>query len=222
MGYTITTTTTGEKEMKAVLLLSDGIDSPVAGYIMGKQGVDLTLLHFVTQRDGQDQQIDKTVKIMQRLEEVVGTSMSKMVAQHANTLVTLSRECKPNLTCILCKRMMLRIADRIGGQVGAAFIITGESLGQVASQTLANLLVEEQASTLPILRPLIGLDKVEIMKIAREIETYDISVSSNLRCDFAPERPSTSSSLDEVVEAEAKIDVDSIVRDTVKGMRMID
>ncbi len=208
--------------MKAVLLLSDGIDSPVAGYIMGKQGVDLTALHFVTQSDGQDQQIDKTMKMMQRLEEALGTSMSKIVAQHADNLVTLSRECKPSLTCILCRRMMLRIADRIGMQTGAAFIITGESLGQVASQTLANLFVEEQASTLPILRPLIGLDKVEIMKIAREIGTYDISVSSNVCCGFAPERPSTHSTLDEVAEAEAKVDVDTIVRDTMRRVRMID
>jgi len=209
--------------MKAVLLLSDGIDSPVAGYIMGRQGVELVALHFVTHSSEQEQQVDKTVKIMRRLEEAMDTSMSKMVVpHHADTLVTLSQECKRNLTCILCRRMMLRIADKIGEEMGAAFIITGESLGQVASQTLANLFVEEQASALPILRPLVGLDKVEITRIAREIGTYDISVSSNLCCDFAPQRPSTNSSLDEVLETELNIDVDTIVLEATKRVRMID
>ena len=208
--------------MKAVLLLSDGIDSPVAGYIMGRQGVELVALHFVTHGNGQEQQIDKTLKIMRRLEETMDTSMSKIVVPHVDTLVTLSQECKRNLTCILCRRMMLRIADKIGGETDAAFIITGESLGQVASQTLANLFVEEQASALPILRPLVGLDKVEITRIAREIGTYDISVSSNLCCDFAPQRPSTNSSLDEVLETELNIDVDSIVLEATRRVRMID
>jgi thiamine biosynthesis protein ThiI len=208
--------------MKAILLLSDGIDSPVAGYIMGRQGVELVALHFVTHGDEQEQQIDKTLKIMQRLEETMDTRMSKIVIPYTDTLVALSQECKRNLTCILCRRMMLRIADKIGGETGAAFIITGESLGQVASQTLANLFVEEQASALPILRPLIGLDKVEITRIAREIGTYDISVSSNLCCNFAPQRPSTNSSLDEVLETELNIDVDSIVLEAAKRVRMID
>ncbi|HUV61534.1 MAG TPA: hypothetical protein VMW71_05130 [Thermoplasmata archaeon] len=208
--------------MKAVLLLSDGIDSPVAGYIMGRQGVELVALHFVTHGNEQEQQIDKTLKIMRRLEETMDTSMSKIVVPHVDTLVTLSQECKRNLTCILCRRMMLRIADKIGGETDAAFIITGESLGQVASQTLANLFVEEQASALPILRPLVGLDKVEITRIAREIGTYDISVSSNLCCDFAPQRPSTNSSLDEVLETELNIDVDSIVLEATRRVRMID
>jgi thiamine biosynthesis protein ThiI len=208
--------------MKAILLLSDGIDSPVAGYIMGRQGVELVALHFVTHSNEQEQQVDKTVKIMRRLEETLDTSMSKMVIPYAGTLVTLSQECKRNLTCILCRRMMLRIADKIGGETGAAFIITGESLGQVASQTLTNLFVEEQASALPILRPLIGLDKVEITRIATEIGTYDISVSSNLCCDFAPHRPSTNSSLDEVLETELNIDVDSIVLEATRRVRMID
>ena len=208
--------------MRAVLLLSDGIDSPVAGYIMGRQGVELVALHFVTHGNEQEQQIDKTLKIMRRLEETMDTSMSKIVVPHVDTLVTLSQECKRNLTCILCRRMMLRIADKIGGETDAAFIITGESLGQVASQTLANLFVEEQASALPILRPLVGLDKVKITRIAREIGTYDISVSSNLCCDFAPQRPSTNSSLDEVLETELNIDVDSIVLEATRRVRMID
>ncbi|MDH3364887.1 MAG: hypothetical protein OEM29_02620 [Thermoplasmata archaeon] len=208
--------------MKAVLLLSDGIDSPVAGYIMGRQGVELVALHFMTHGSDQNLQVNKTVDIMRRLDEALGVSMTKMVIPHADILITIGQECKRNLTCVLCRRMMLRIADRIAGKTGAAFLITGESLGQVASQTLANLFVEEQASALPILRPLVGLDKVEITRISREIGTYDISVSSNLCCGFAPERPSTHSSLDEVLEAESKIDVDYIALEAVKCLRMID
>ena len=101
---------------------------------------------------------------------------------------------------------MFRIGASLSNEMGAAFMITGESLGQVASQTLANLFVEEQASTVPVVRPLIGMDKVDIVNIAKSIGTYELCISSAAACDFAPEKPSTNSVLEEVLAEEERVD----------------
>ena len=207
--------------MRGVLLLSDGIDSPVAGYQMGQQGVDLVALHFTTSADDADSQTDRAVAITRHLENALDAKIATFIAPHTETLSVLSTECKRNLTCVLCKRMMLRIAGKLAGDVEAAFIVTGDSLGQVASQTLANLFVEEQATSAPILRPLIGMDKVEITSISKKIGTYDLSTSSIIPCPYAPDRPSTHCSLAEAEEEEEEIDIESIANDVLGRMRKI-
>ncbi|UCE80761.1 MAG: tRNA 4-thiouridine(8) synthase ThiI [Methanobacteriota archaeon] len=206
--------------MNGVLLLSDGIDSPVAGYLMGKQGVNLIALHFVTSGDA-NEQANNVAKIVRQLERSIDAEVNGFIASHNEALTTFSSECRRNLTCVLCKRMMLRIAGRLAVDSGSAFVITGDSLGQVASQTLTNLFVEEQATSVPILRPLIGMDKVEITRISKEIGVYEASISSNTRCEFTPWRPSTNSSLEEVLQQEGKIDIESIVANEMDGMRGI-
>ncbi|UCE44604.1 MAG: tRNA 4-thiouridine(8) synthase ThiI [Methanobacteriota archaeon] len=208
--------------MRSVLLLSDGIDSPVAGYQMGQQGVDLVALHFTTSAGDADSQTDRTVAIINHLEKALDARIVTFIAPHTETLAVLSTECKRNLTCVLCKRMMLRIAGRLAGEVEAAFVITGDSLGQVASQTLSNLFVEEQATSTPILRPLIGMDKVEITNISKKIGTYDLSTCSNIPCSYAPDRPSTHCSLAEAEEEETKVDIESIAGNVRDRMRKIE
>ena len=203
--------------MKGILLLSDGIDSPVAGYQMGRQGVELIALHFLTTSSNPDSQIKGVASIVKRLEGALDTSIRVYVVPHADVLSTLSTSCKRNLTCVLCKRMMLRIAGGLANETDASFIIMGDSLGQVASQTLANMFAEEQATSVPVLRPLIGMDKTEITEISRQIGTYDLSASSQSHCSYAPEKPSTHSSLAEVQEEEEKADIGSIT-DGARGL----
>ena len=205
-----------------MLLLSDGIDSPVAGYQMANQGVELIVLHFTTSVDDPDGQLANAKDIVTRLEASVGTSIRVFVVPHTETLKTLSAKCRKNLTCVLCKRMMLRVAGALAEDTGSAFIITGDSLGQVASQTLANLFVEEQATQVPVLRPLIGMDKVEITRIAKAIDTYEISASSGTHCVFAPERPSTNSTQEEVSEEEERTDVHSIAAEAKSRMTEVE
>lgn len=208
--------------MRGVLLLSGGIDSPVAGYLLGRQGVDLVAVHFDASFSGGPSETEKVLKLMERMDSALGTRMEKVVVQHGDTLNQLATKCAPNLTCVLCRRTMLRVASRLAEKGDASFIVTGESLGQVASQTLMNIFVEEEAASVPILRPLIGMDKVEIERVAKEIGTYEISVSSGSCCQYAPERPSTHSSLAVVLDEEAKVDIEGIADAGVRGAKLIE
>lgn len=192
--------------MKGTLLMSDGIDSPVAGFMLGRQEVGLVVLHFDASDGSDTERIKRIAAISSKLEAAMDAKVETYSVPHRETLNTLKSQCKPSLTCVLCRRMMFRIGASISEKMGASFMITGESLGQVASQTLANLFVEEQASTVPVLRPLIGMDKVEIVNIAKSIGTYDLCISSAATCDFVPERPSTDSVLEEVLAEEARIE----------------
>lgn len=203
--------------MKGVLLLSGGIDSPVAGFLMGRQGVELVAVHFDPSFSGGPSEIEKVRKIMEKLDEALGVKTEKVIVDYGDALNTLATECKTSLTCVLCRRFMLRVASRLADDRNASFIITGESLGQVASQTLRNIFVEEEAASVPVLRPLIGMDKVEIERVAKQIGTYDISVSTGSCCRYAPDKPSTSAAIETVLEEEAKIDIERALVACIDG-----
>ena len=196
--------------MRGIVLLSGGIDSPVAGYLMGRQGLDLVLAHFDNRPFTSDAEIDKAMSLMRRLDDALGRESTKVLVPHGKAQTELARCCRRNMECVLCRRMMLRVAERLAKKYDASYIITGESLGQVASQTLANINVEERATSLPILRPLIGFDKVEIEKIAKEIGTYEISTRPGLCCTIAPKKPSTYSRLDTALTEESKVDIETL------------
>jgi len=198
--------------MKGVLLLSGGIDSPVAGYLMGRQGMELVLVHFDNRPFTSDAEVDKAKSLMRRLDEALGTASKKVLVPHGKAQAELAKNCRRNMECVLCRRMMLRVAEGLAERYGANAIVTGESLGQVASQTLANIYVEERATRLPILRPLIGFDKVEIERIAKRIGTYEISIRPGLCCTIAPKKPSTYSRLAQAAEEESKVDVETLAK----------
>ena len=208
--------------MRGVLLLSGGIDSPVAGYLIGRQGVDLVAVHFDPSTADDPGETEKVTRIMERMDEALGRPMEKIVVEHGSVLDVLSEKCRRNLTCVLCRRMMLRVASRVAEAKGAAFIITGESLGQVASQTMMNIFVEEEAASVPVLRPLIGTDKVEIERMAKEIGTYEISISSGSCCTHAPDKPSTGASMESVVEAESEVDTESMTDACLRSARALE
>ena len=203
--------------MRGLLLISGGIDSPVAGYLMAKQGLELVQVHFDNRPFTSDGEVEKAMALMKKVDEAAGTSSKRLLVPHGKSQAELAKSCRRNMECVLCRRMMFRVAERLARKYDAGFIVTGESLGQVASQTLANINVEERATSLPILRPLIGLDKVEIERIAKRIGTYETSIMPGLCCTIAPKKPSTYSRLAVAQDEESKVDIEKLAEQEFNG-----
>ena len=188
-------------------LHSGGIDSPVAEWLMMKRGCRIIPLHLDASPPGDNRLLRRALATAQALAQwIPEEDPYMMVAPYRETLTLLSRTSHPHLTCLLCKRMMYRIAAAIAKREKAQAIVTGESLGQVASQTLTNLTILDQAAPLPVLRPLIGLDKTETEKIARHIGTYTHSAQEVGTCFALPPHPAIQGQLEEVEEAEADLE----------------
>ncbi len=196
--------------MKGVLLLSGGIDSPVAGYLMARQGVELVLAYFDNRPYSDGAELDKVRSLMTRLDEVTGRTSRKFIIHHGAVQDVLAAGSARNMACVLCRRSMFRTAGVLAKRADASFILTGESMGQVASQTLTNMFVEEEASELPVLRPLIGLDKLEIERMAKDIGTYEISVMPTACCSRAPDKPATYSRLSAALKDEEGLGLDGL------------
>lgn len=203
--------------MRGMVLLSGGIDSPVAAYLMGRQGLELVLVHFDNRPFTSDAEVEKAISLMRRLDDALGKTSKKLLVPHGKAQAELARACRRNMQCVLCRRMMFRVAERLARRLGAQYLVTGESLGQVASQTLANMNVEERATSLPILRPLIGFDKVEIVRIAKSIGTYEISTMPGLCCTISPKKPSTYARQEDAVCEEGKVDMERLADDESEG-----
>jgi len=203
--------------LRGIVLLSGGIDSPVAGYLMGKQGLDLVLVHFDNRPFTSDNEVEKAISLMKQLDNALGKVSLRLLVPHGKAQAEFAKCCRRNMECVLCRRMMLRVAEKLAKKHDAGFIVTGESLGQVASQTLANINVEERSTSLPVLRPLIGFDKVEIERIAKSIGTYDISIRPGLCCTIAPKKPSTYSKIADAMDEETKVDVEKLADDEFQG-----
>ncbi|HNX18618.1 MAG TPA: tRNA uracil 4-sulfurtransferase ThiI [Methanoregula sp.] len=195
-----------------VALVSGGIDSPVASWMMMKRGCKIVPVFVAL-----DTFLDETV--LARAERVVGVLQKyqpgiKLQVVHDSYLAAIKKELIKNgqekYTCLFCKRRMYRIAGAVAQEVGARGIVSGESLGQVASQTLDNLVVLSDAAAIPVYRPLIGFDKVDIMQLARDIGTYEESTGKATSCKAVPKRPSTKARLSEILEMEKNMEVTKI------------
>jgi thiamine biosynthesis protein ThiI len=180
-----------------------------------KKGVDVVAVHYDNQPFTDEKMLNKTT------EKHSGKRMKKYIVPHGPSQTVIARNAHRRYQCVLCRRMMFRIAERIAEMEGAEAIATGESLGQVASQTLPNIRTEEQAVNIPILRPLIGLDKVEIERIAKEIGTYKASIGPGLCCTIVPGKPSTKARIKAVIEEESKIDIEDLVEKALEGAEVI-
>ena len=190
--------------MKAVALLSSGIDSPVAVYLMLRKGVEVVPVHF-RQDPIKEEKVHELWEVLRgygKLDELITVDFAE---EHVPVFEELRELGKERWTCVFCKWLMLRRACRIGHEVGARAVVTGDSLGQVASQTLDNLLIVSSASDLPVLRPLIGLDKEEIVRIAKEIGTFEISSREEPDCPFTPRHPIVRGSPGEFARVLARI-----------------
>ena len=206
---------------KAALLISGGIDSPVAAWMMAKRGVELTPVHFASPPYTSERAELKVADLLRRVAAYAGR-MYMITVPFARVQEEILDKCPEEYFTILMRRFMMRISAEIAKIEGCAALITGESLGQVASQTMQAIAVTDEASPLPVFRPLIGMDKSEIVSISRKIDTYDLSVLPYEDCCtvFTPRHPRTRPELAAVLEAERALDVESLVRACVEGRRV--
>lgn len=202
---------------KAAVLISGGLDSPVAAWQMAKRGVELTAIHFASPPYTSEQAHEKVMRLLQKVSEYAGRI--KMVTVNFTKLQEAIRDhCQEDLGTVILRRFMLKAAERIARDEGCAALITGESLGQVASQTIQAIACTDAAVDLPVFRPLIGMDKSEIVKIAYKIDTYDISIEPYEDCCtiFTPKHPRTRPILHFVEEAEKAIDGEALLQEALE------
>ncbi|NYB74428.1 MULTISPECIES: tRNA uracil 4-sulfurtransferase ThiI [Sedimentibacter] len=207
---------------KALLLLSGGIDSPVAGYMIAKRGVEISALYFHTYPFTSERANEKVKRLKEILEEYCG----KIKLYSVNLLdvhKAIKEHCREEETTILARRFMMRIAERIAEENGLEMLITGESLGQVASQTMKSMIVIENSIEMPILKPVIGMDKTEIMDKAKEIGTYETSILPYDDCCsvFAPSHPLINPKLDSILISEGRLNVEELINKVYSTLEVI-
>ena len=206
----------------AVTLLSGGIDSPVSTYMMAKRGLRLIPVHFFSFPYTSELAKEKVIDLAKLLTAWCGRLFVEIVP-FTHIQEEIRAKCPEEYFTIIMRRMMMRIADRIAQDNGCGALVTGESLGQVASQTMEAMLCTGAAAELPVLRPLVGMDKEEVIRIARSIGTFDTSILPYEDCCtvFTPRHPCTHPKLAKVEEAEAGLDIDNLVQEALAGREMI-
>lgn len=204
---------------KVVALISGGIDSPVAAWMMMKRGVELICVHMDNSRLFGDFSRLRATECIEELSGWNGKIRTYLVPQ-CEILEEIRKSGK--ITCVLCKRAMLRVAEIIAKKEHAKAIITGENLGQVASQTLDNLYVIDRVVTLPVFRPLVGMDKMDIVRIAQDIGTYETSIRFAPCCWGPPKYPETRATLKDATVAESTIDIDGLIKSAVEKAEIIE
>ena len=207
--------------MKFVSLISSGIDSPVATYLLSKKAEEMILIHGDIRPFTDQREIENFTRLANHLKNLLSCPTKVYIISQGNCLSTFKQNCNNRFTCVFCKRMLLRYAEKIAKKEGAEVVIMGDSLGQVASQTLHNIGVIDQAVNMPILRPLIGFDKEDIVRIAKEIGTYDLSILPSDGCNAVPKKPVTRAKLETVLDEEKNIDVDKLVKEAVDKSELL-
>ena len=196
----------------AVTMLSGGIDSPVSSYMIAKRGVRLVPVHFFSFPYTSELAKEKVLSLAKELTVYTGR-MTLQIVPFTHIQEEIRRACPEEYFTLIMRRFMMRISQRVADQVKAKALVTGENLGQVASQTMEALRVTEDVVDLPVLRPLIGMDKEEIVRLSRKIGTFDTSILPYEDCCtvFTPRHPRTKPNLDEVREAEAVLDIEGLI-----------
>lgn len=206
---------------RAALLISGGIDSPVAGYMMSKRGLGLTAIHFVSPPYTGERARLKVETLLKKISAYCGR-ISFMVVPFTEIQEAIRKECPEDLFTIIMRRFMMRISERIAIDQHCGALITGESLGQVASQTIGAIACTDTVCTLPVFRPLIGMDKEEIVVISRKIDTFETSILPYEDCCtvFTPRHPRTRPKLEQVEQAEAmaKVSWQELIDRAVAGV----
>ncbi len=199
--------------MKGLCLISTGIDSPVAAYKMQKLNWKLDFVHFKTD--------ERAIPILKKQIKQLGKPARLFIVPQ-DYMSKLSQKSHKRVSCILCKRMMYRLAEALAHRYGHNAIITGENLGQVASQTLDNLIVLSVAAKIPILRPLLPFEKNDIIDIAKQIGTYELSISLKENCPFLPKNPATRSRIRVIEQEESDVDFPKLIEETLAKLRVLE
>ena len=206
----------------AVSLLSGGIDSPVSSYMMAKRGVKLEMLHFASPPYTSEQAREKVLQLARDLTPWCGR-LTVFIVPFTEIQEEIRRSCPEDHFTLIMRRFMMRLADMLAKELKCKALVTGECLGQVASQTMDALRVSGDVTDLPVLRPLIGMDKEEIVRIARHIGTFDTSILPYEDCCtvFTPRHPKTKPNVEEVREMEAVLDIEGLCRRAMEQREMV-
>ncbi len=208
---------------KAMLLLSGGIDSPVAGYMIGKRGVMLEAVHFFSYPYTSERAKDKVMA----LANIIGGYMGGLkvhIVPFTDIQLAIRDKCPEEHLTLVMRRFMMQISQKIAEKRGCQALVTGESIGQVASQTMSALAVTDDAVSMPVFRPLIGMDKEEIVEISRRIDTFETSILPYEDCCtvFTPRHPSTKPKIEKVVLSQNLLDWQKMVDEAVEGTEILE
>lgn len=207
--------------MKIVSLVSGGIDSAVSTALALNKQLKVVAVHFKNYPFTDEKALLKTEKVIQHLCKLFNTEMKLYVMPHGEfALKEIAKKCDRKYNCVLCRRIMLQVSERVANAEKAPALLTGESLGQVASQTLTNLATEKNAINIPVARPLIGMDKMEIEKLAKDFGTFEISILP-AACCVIPNKPSTRAKIGKILEEEYKINFQAIVESEIKNAEVM-
>ncbi len=206
---------------KAIALISGGIDSIVAAYLVQRQGVEIIPVYCDNSPFSGETAKKRAFSVIKRLAVLSKKPLKAYVVPNGMTQIAILKNTPRRMTCIFCRRMMLRIAEKIAKKEKARAVITGEAMGQKASQTLTNMRVTTETIKLPILRPLLGLDKIEIERIAKEIGTFGLSIQPAVCCTITPEKPATSADLRDILEIEKTWNYNVVVDSAVKCAKTV-
>ena len=212
-----------ETNGSTLLLLSGGIDSPVAGYLMGRRGVKISAVYYHSHPYTSERAKDKVKELARLLKGYTG-SIRLYVVPFTDIQMQIIEKCPENELTIIMRRFMAAVANDLAIKNKIDSLTTGESVGQVASQTMEGLVVSSDAATIPIFRPLIATDKEDIMKIAKEIGTYDTSILPYEDCCtiFVPKHPKTKPRLDLIKNSESKLEVRKLIDEAIENVEIID
>ena len=206
----------------ATLLLSGGIDSPVAGWMIAKRGVQINAVHFHSYPYTSEQAREKVLDLARKL-SFSCCGIKVHIVPFTEIQLQIRDKCPEEYTTLVMRRFMMRIAERIALQTGSGGLITGESIGQVASQTMEALGTTDSVVSMPVFRPLIGFDKSEIIDIAKKIDTYELSSLPYEDCCtiFTPKHPATRPKKEKVEEAESVLDTESLIEAALAGTEVV-
>lgn len=206
---------------KGLLLLSGGIDSPVAGFLIAKRGVKIDAIHYHSYPFTSERAEEKVKELAKILSRYCGT-----IKLYSVNILDIQKEinqnCPEDELTIISRRFMMRIAEKIANREGIDALITGESLGQVASQTIKGLNVTNSSVKIPVFRPLIGMDKTDIIEISKDIETYETSILPYEDCCtvFLPKHPVTRPKVEDIEKSEAVLDVEKLIHEAIEKMEV--
>ena len=208
---------------KACVLISGGIDSPVAAYMMAKRGLELMAVHFASPPYTSERAEEKVVELLKRVARYSGR-LKMYTVPFTEIQEQIREKCKEDYFTIIMRRLMMEIAQRIGADKGAQALITGESLGQVASQTIGAIACTDAVCRMPVFRPLLGMDKEEIIEISRKIDTFEISIQPYEDCCtvFTPRHPRTKPVIEKVVEEQNKLDCEPMIERAIANVKIRD
>ncbi|MEG1448568.1 MAG: tRNA uracil 4-sulfurtransferase ThiI [Oscillospiraceae bacterium] len=207
---------------KSSLLVSGGIDSPVAGYMMGKRGIEISAVHFVSPPYTSQRAKEKVITLLEKIAEYCG-KIDFYVVPFTEIQEQIRDNCPEEFFTIIMRRFMMKISQQIAKNIGSKALITGESVGQVASQTLGAIACTDAVCEMPVFRPLIGMDKEEIVTIARRIDTFETSILPYEDCCtvFTPKHPRTNPRIADIEDAESRLDVETLIKNAMENIEVI-